>query len=228
MPPRNTGVPRGHECHGRSVPPSRTGSLHGTRRITSVHFPNPFRSDRGFLVVEFLTDYVPLWLAIVVAAAIAAGVLMAFIGMLAFLFIWAERKVSGRIQDRLGPTRVGPFGLLQSLADGIKLIIEGRHRPGRRRQVPVPARPVPRVLRVVRRVPRPAVRQRPRRPRPERRRVLHARGAVQRGVRRRARRVRLRRASGRCSAACARRRRWSATRCRGRCAWSCRSASPAR
>jgi NADH-quinone oxidoreductase subunit H len=42
----------------------------------------------------------------------------------------AERRVSAFIQDRLGPNRVGPFGLLQPIADGIKNIIKEETMPG--------------------------------------------------------------------------------------------------
>lgn len=42
---------------------------------------------------------------------------------------YAERIVMARMQQRLGPTRVGPFGLLQPIADGIKLLTKERFQP---------------------------------------------------------------------------------------------------
>jgi NADH-quinone oxidoreductase subunit H len=38
--------------------------------------------------------------------------------------IWIERKLSARIQDRIGPNRVGPYGLFQSVADGMKFVLK--------------------------------------------------------------------------------------------------------
>ncbi len=61
--------------------------------------------------------------ALVITACIHAAILFHVFAVCPAVFIWLERKGSGRIQDRLGPTRVGGrFGWLQSLADGIKLV----------------------------------------------------------------------------------------------------------
>jgi NADH-quinone oxidoreductase subunit H len=44
--------------------------------------------------------------------------------VLVILLIWLERKIAARVQDRFGPNRVGPFGLLQNVADAVKLILK--------------------------------------------------------------------------------------------------------
>jgi len=51
-------------------------------------------------------------------------IILAFVLITAIIFIWLERRGLGRLQIRLGPNRAGPFGLLQPLADVLKLLIK--------------------------------------------------------------------------------------------------------
>jgi NADH-quinone oxidoreductase subunit H len=82
-------------------------------------------------VAELLSQYIWSWLAYLLAALVSIFFLINLIAVGALFFIWLERKISARIQDRLGPTRVGgKFGWLQTLADGLKLITKEDLCPG--------------------------------------------------------------------------------------------------
>ena len=69
-------------------------------------------------MIEYLKNS-ELLLTIIKIGVIFGGV-MNVVGILS----WVERKTMARVQMRLGPTRVGPFGLLQPLADGVKFLFK--------------------------------------------------------------------------------------------------------
>ena len=68
-----------------------------------------------------------VWLIVIVRVLIAFGFLMVAV----MLMIWFERKVISDMQNRIGPNRAGPFGILQTLADGIKLFFKEDLTPSR-------------------------------------------------------------------------------------------------
>src|SRR6185312_1623779 len=76
-----------------------------------------FHSRRGAVnptLADFGHD--TWWLVLLKIVAV-----FAFLVVMTLFAIWYERRVVARMQVRPGPNRVGPFGLLQSLADGLKL-----------------------------------------------------------------------------------------------------------
>jgi len=71
------------------------------------------------------TSFVEATWILVVKSIVIFAVIFAIVPMLTVL----ERKVLGRFQARYGPNRVGPFGLLQPLADAVKLVTKEHYRP---------------------------------------------------------------------------------------------------
>ena len=69
------------------------------------------------------------WLSYLVVGTVLAGGLVSALLILVAAFSYMERRVLGRFQTRLGPNRVGPFGVLQPFADILKLILKEDIRP---------------------------------------------------------------------------------------------------
>src|SRR6266576_5037931 len=65
----------------------------------------------------------PILTFVIVSVIKSAITLVVLLTAVAYT-VWLERKVVGRMQNRWGPTRVGPFGLLQPAADGVKFLFK--------------------------------------------------------------------------------------------------------
>ena len=59
-----------------------------------------------------------------ILAVLGVVILATFVLIVDILLVWIERKMVARFQDRLGPNRVGPYGIIQPIADVIKLLIK--------------------------------------------------------------------------------------------------------
>ncbi|HJX98995.1 MAG TPA: complex I subunit 1 family protein, partial [Chthoniobacterales bacterium] len=82
-------------------------------------------------LLSFLSGRAPDWAIQVVSSLINIGtVLGVFLTLFALISV-LERKILGRMQNRYGPNRVGPFGLFQPVADGIKMLIKEDVVPAR-------------------------------------------------------------------------------------------------
>jgi NADH-quinone oxidoreductase subunit H len=90
--------------------------------MTASSVDQAFVSLKGWLL-SFVTG-APDWVQAIVSSLISiSAVLGVFMTLFALISV-LERKILGRIQNRYGPNRVGPFGLFQPVADGIKLLIK--------------------------------------------------------------------------------------------------------
>ena len=79
-----------------------------------------FNNDDHWLLGSFDT-HIPWWFLLALIKAVAAFALLV---VLTLFNIWYERRAVSWMQQRIGPNRVGPQGLLQSLADGVKLALK--------------------------------------------------------------------------------------------------------
>jgi NADH-quinone oxidoreductase subunit H len=78
---------------------------------------------------DFFAGFLPTWISEAIMALIAIVAALVFLIVIVMLETYLERRVLARMQDRWGPNRVGPWGLLQPVADVLKLLMKEDIRP---------------------------------------------------------------------------------------------------
>jgi len=85
---------------------------------------DPLKVAADWLLGIFTGWHMPELLAHILIGFLGVFVLIGLLMVVDILLVWVERKVVARFQDRIGPNRLGPFGLIQPFADIIKLMIK--------------------------------------------------------------------------------------------------------
>ena len=80
-------------------------------------------------ISSLLAGFLPDWIVAAIMALLAVAAVLVFLILVVMLEVYLERRVMARMQDRWGPNRVGKWGLLQPVADVMKLLMKEDIRP---------------------------------------------------------------------------------------------------